>query len=475
MRIKSLTLENFKGISSPVKIEFKPITLLFGPNSAGKSTIVQALHYAQEILSRQNVDADLVAGADDSLNLGGFRNLVHGHDLSRVIRLQFEIGLDEDMFEPFPLLESEDDFYDWFYKSAEAAEPVKTHYDIRDSFSVETATVSLEIAWSNFFGRPFLKKYGIGFDGQHFASIEAKPDGKEVAITDFNHDHPAFFLHDEESPEPKAVPYFFILFSLSVKPSYFDYPAVTHLLVDGQDGALPRWNSKITIAENCFLEREDWYEGADVESYIQMIHGQLSQLFVRPGEILQRELERFCYIGPIRKIPARNYNAVRTDSSSRWANGLAAWDRLYLGSDEFITQVGEWMGSDNHLDSGFSIKVRRFKMLDVESPLYQALVNATFLDDSEDQLGQLAGLPERREIVIVDEKRMVQVCPQDIGVGISQLLPVVVGALDEEVNILAIEQPELHVHPSLQCRMGDLFIHQVHEQSDKMFLLETHS
>ena len=48
MIIKALTLENFKGIAEPVRIEFKPITLLFGPNSAGKSTVLQALVYARE-------------------------------------------------------------------------------------------------------------------------------------------------------------------------------------------------------------------------------------------------------------------------------------------------------------------------------------------------------------------------------------------------------------------------------------------
>ncbi len=35
MIIKALTIENFKGIREPVRVEFKPITLLFGPNSAG--------------------------------------------------------------------------------------------------------------------------------------------------------------------------------------------------------------------------------------------------------------------------------------------------------------------------------------------------------------------------------------------------------------------------------------------------------
>jgi recombinational DNA repair ATPase RecF len=43
MRLTALELENFKGIGRRQGIEFRPITLLFGPNSAGKSMIIQAL------------------------------------------------------------------------------------------------------------------------------------------------------------------------------------------------------------------------------------------------------------------------------------------------------------------------------------------------------------------------------------------------------------------------------------------------
>ena len=52
--IKKIHITNFKGIKDTVTVELKPITLLFGPNSAGKSTIVQALHYAKEIFERKN-------------------------------------------------------------------------------------------------------------------------------------------------------------------------------------------------------------------------------------------------------------------------------------------------------------------------------------------------------------------------------------------------------------------------------------
>jgi hypothetical protein len=90
---KALTLENFKGIREPVRIEFAPLTLLFGPNNAGKSTIVQALMYAREVLERNNCDAGRTALGGDIVDLGGFASLVHSHDLTRGIRMRFELGV----------------------------------------------------------------------------------------------------------------------------------------------------------------------------------------------------------------------------------------------------------------------------------------------------------------------------------------------------------------------------------------------
>jgi predicted ATP-binding protein involved in virulence len=42
--LTSITLENFKGFSRPVTITLRSLTIMFGKNSAGKSTIVQPLH-----------------------------------------------------------------------------------------------------------------------------------------------------------------------------------------------------------------------------------------------------------------------------------------------------------------------------------------------------------------------------------------------------------------------------------------------
>ena len=64
--------------------------------------------------------------------------------------------------------------------------------------------------------------------------------------------------------------------------------------------------------------------------------------------------------------------------------------------------------------------------------------------------------------------------PLDVGFGISQVIPVVVGALDDSHDIFAVEQPELHVHPAVQVALGDVFIDGI-KNSNRTMLIETHS
>ncbi|MYC69216.1 MAG: ATP-binding protein [Gemmatimonadetes bacterium] len=93
MAITSITIENFKCIRDAVTIPIRPITLLFGKNSAGKSTVLQALHYIREVCEHAGADPDRTHTGGDYIDLGGFRSLVHLHDLDRKIRIRIEFDL----------------------------------------------------------------------------------------------------------------------------------------------------------------------------------------------------------------------------------------------------------------------------------------------------------------------------------------------------------------------------------------------
>jgi hypothetical protein len=62
----------------------------------------------------------------------------------------------------------------------------------------------------------------------------------------------------------------------------------------------------------------------------------------------------------------------------------------------------------------------------------------------------------------------------DSGFGYSQVLPILVrGLLADEGSTFIIEQPELHLNPSLQVRLAEFFISMV--RAGKQVLIETHS
>jgi len=62
----------------------------------------------------------------------------------------------------------------------------------------------------------------------------------------------------------------------------------------------------------------------------------------------------------------------------------------------------------------------------------------------------------------------------NVGVGVSQVLPIVVLCLGaREGSVLLIEQPELHLHPAVQTRLCEMFYRV--SQSGRQLILETHS
>ena len=160
---------------------------------------------------------------------------------------------------------------------------------------------------------------------------------------------------------------------------------------------------------------------------------------------------------------------------------LAAWDLLYTDpSGKLLDAVNAWLGGEDRLKTGYRLERFQFKEVPVPGRFHLLFERGL----SEDDLGELqelyATLAARSEIALRDFEKGIIVAPGDVGVGISQMIPVIVGCLRGQQGILAIEQPELHVHPAIQVGMGDLFIHAVQPSdsmigSGKTLLVETHS
>ena len=96
MPITEIAIENFKGIGSKQTIPLRPITLLFGGNSSGKSTILQALHLFKEVPKTGSSDVDKLIPGTPSLDIGGFNQCVHNHDPDKKVRISVTMEVDDD-------------------------------------------------------------------------------------------------------------------------------------------------------------------------------------------------------------------------------------------------------------------------------------------------------------------------------------------------------------------------------------------
>ena len=92
--IKGISITNFKGIGDPgISLDLGPVTLLFGSNSAGKSTIFHAFLYAYEVLVNRNYNVDRTILGGKNVDLGGFQNFVHNHDPGRTVVIKVDLDM----------------------------------------------------------------------------------------------------------------------------------------------------------------------------------------------------------------------------------------------------------------------------------------------------------------------------------------------------------------------------------------------
>ncbi|MYA71100.1 ATP-binding protein, partial [Candidatus Poribacteria bacterium] len=110
--LHALELENFKAFGKRARIPFAPITLIFGENSAGKSTILQALYLLKQTRESRESDAPLLPRTENGIvDLGSFQEMLFDHDLKRTLSIRVNTDLDRELAIEFsfksPSLEAE--------------------------------------------------------------------------------------------------------------------------------------------------------------------------------------------------------------------------------------------------------------------------------------------------------------------------------------------------------------------------------
>ena len=436
--LKSLEIENLKGIVNRQRIDFAPLTLLFGANSAGKSTILQALLYLHELIERGSADVDRTELGGHVLELGGFARLVHKHDIERaiVLRAEFEtpgglerFGRDLGDF-PFPDLDDD----------------------------IESAWLELTIRFrrSTTYRGPAVESAVVGVNGDRAPLVWLElgatlRDGEPLRAC-VNMNHPVLKTADDQGVSDDWAA---ISLPQETPPQGLDeeafevagYLPLFFAVSRGRLSALPAPGDTLRVIPVGDDSPEGTAAADQVRTFLEMVViGTTAQLaaFLRDSP----------YIGPLRTIPPRGFLYERAGRIASWADGLAAWDLLLADRLTLVERTNAWL---RRLKAGCQVVV-------------QELGDGTA--SAEERAEGHVDKTVRR--LLLDTSAGSYVLPSEVGAGISQLIPVVVAAIEGRGGLALVEQPEIHVHPAVQVGLGDLLIEGVGGRR-RVAVVETHS
>jgi len=209
------------------------------------------------------------------------------------------------------------------------------------------------------------------------------------------------------------------------------------------------------------------------------------------GQVVAGELSRLRYLGPLRSYPPRHLAFSQHHDPNWYAGGGYAWD--VIRRDASVRKlVNEWLSAPDRLQTPYELRIRHLLTIDDLDQDYTKVIEALeqkFTGDEPydwDFFGELYSaleklkqnedkLTEVQELNLVDMRSNTIVSHRDVGIGVSQVLPVLVTSYAMQNQIIAIEQPEIHLHPALQADLGDVFIQSALGPGRNRFLIETHS
>lgn len=416
--LTDLSLVNFKAFQNLNGMKLKPITIICGANSCGKSSIMQSLLLLKQTFeSKSTTNTVLMNGK--YVRLGNVENVIFSHSLQKKLALSVTFNVSHNRLGKFRI---------------ENRAPLS--YLLRDVVPPSgegrllgyKVTIEIEVS-------PALKRR------RTLITRPTNVDRFEVTITpDYGED--AF-------PPPTRLRF--------IKLSKHEYEI-----------SYERARNRIASTS----DRNQFISGS-MNGTVRFINllPQIVQLKDRPDQsapfliprvnlILQALFGSFSYIGPLREEPARRYiyedEVMEVGTKGENApyillaqRDAVVSDTVHFDYDENVFRRVERETLGAALDRWLkAMKVQGFQ---VESS--KEMIHVSMKTNSSD----------RTEVSIAD-----------VGFGVSQVFPILLEGLRMDRGAtLFLEQPEIHLHPRLQMYLADYLIGLA--ISGKGAVVETHS
>ncbi len=499
-KLTHLLLGNFKAFKRTQRIPIRPITLIYGKNNSGKSSIIQALLYAEHVRRTGQLDPSVIVKDNHRLLEGGLARLAHGRNSKHRPRFGWEwvnpgspTGLISGRYE------QELDAWELVLKAVlngqdliKLTDPYESCFDPsprkKNPISPPRKHPSYLAAIAN------VQRWLANDLRLWTTSPETSAELREVAASfceDLEHGRfkadienvlfaymTGLQFRDRSLPSPLTF--------RSEQQEVWDRPMLNTRVGVRGTSRLARGNEKDAMYV-CELEGqsddaltgdikggfEKYVEGFIGERGAHLIYKWLEDVWEHFSAPLKKLVGTIHYLGAARSRPGTLFLRDPSDlapkgkESDRPAPPVPQ-HRDWIFQQSAFDQANRWLRT-NKLLTG-NVKLRYEELHPVETR------------NKDPHRASPAGVATT--FSLYDRERKISLGLDEVGYGLSQFIPVLLACFarqdhyaHESAGTLLVEEPEAHIHPALQSEIGDLFIEAVTRAEYPLahVICETHS
>lgn len=515
--INKWKLNNFKSISNEQEFTFRPLTIFTGANSSGKSTVLQSILLITQTLQDPISSRSIVLNGGIK-KFGSYDDIVNNKDISKNIKFGFEISPAEDFIDDLNIgavrlfqLEStkcnfeissdgipnnlqpslvetklerirEKDSSIRIFKSDEYSEEEQK---VIDKYSNRISPTALKYKIENkihvdpFFRIRTTGKH-LGTSLRHFLPeftfyYHTYNDTIKKYVEETLLQKNKYYIEDDIKKEKtkihKAIKKEFQKIAGEIKTEYKNHN------IEDEYNVLTKNNPSLKDIRTLFSK----LNVTDSQKYITRLKDRVATEF-EDKPILEDPVPIFFmsssintvqeyfgsnikYLGPLREEPKALYPL---------ANGLSSTDVGLKGENTAAVFENNKNKIVSYIDPA-DIENTDCKTLKKQKDTLKIVIAKwlKYLGVANDIITNDKG-KFGHELNIETEGNKIKQDLTHVGVGVSQVLPILVmSLLAKKGDVLIMEQPELHLHPKVQTRLADFFI--TMNALKKQCLIETHS
>ena len=507
-------IHNFKAFANQEKIPIRPITLIYGQNSSGKSSVLQSLLLLKQTLQEATDPQTLLLAKGNLVDLGNFSQYINNHDLDKSFSFKvfFDLDTEQIMGGDSKLLSK--------YLSANSLLGLEISFNYDKEFSkIKFDRVDLfvgdklrpllsyipniaeddngiilnidesEINFKHSFWQFWWQEFKLDFSKMLLSEIRDILERKEIIRLSARVSQKKVGNELQKQKDVLKTKIEQLDYELKEIKSKVEDQGIGKLQIDGLESELSDLDNQYLLFDTLLQlqvrfqkyslqqAQEDFVVALKYSHYVLCRHFLLNEvgdwqydLSEPRSEYLSLVYKKTGAFQPVLDLTIKASTLLRgyLDNLVYIRPLRANPERLYIFGGNNGEQVGQ--GGKNLADVLYTkpdvlnAVNKQFELFDLG---YEIKISK-FKDEETSELSDVFA------IRLIDKYTKVNVSLLDVGFGISQILPVIIKSVSSENETIIIEQPEIHIHPRLQAQLGSLLAESVKSFGNR-FIIETHS